>query len=152
MNNKSENKIISPFYFNIFFLLVILFHFILPIKVIFYPPISYLGLIIIVVGLSLNVWSVRTLKNNKTGAEFHDIPRKLVINGPFHISRNPIYLSGLIMLLGLAILFGSLITFIFPILLFTILIVFYIPIEEKKLERIFGEEYLKYKHDVRRWL
>jgi protein-S-isoprenylcysteine O-methyltransferase Ste14 len=55
------------------------------------------------------------------------------------------------MLLGLAILMGSLIGFIFPILLVIILLLFYIPVEEDKMEAIFSEEYLKYKNNVRRW-
>jgi len=28
---------------------------------------------------------------------------------------------------------------------------YYIPVEEKQLEKKFGEDFLKYKHEVRRW-
>ena len=67
------------------------------------------------------------------------------------ISRNPIYLSGLLLSLGLAVLLGSLIPFFFPIALFLILDRLYIPSEEKRLAETFGQPYLDYKKSVRRW-
>ena len=56
------------------------------------------------------------------------------------------------LLLGVAVLLGSLITFVFPLGLAIVMGVVYIPIEERNLERLFGEEYLIYKGKVRRWL
>jgi protein-S-isoprenylcysteine O-methyltransferase Ste14 len=85
-------------------------------------------------GLILNISGARALRKMNTPVEFHETPITLVTTGPFRFSRNPIYLGGVIILLGLAILFGSLITFIFPILLFIILNEFYIPFEEITLE------------------
>ncbi|MHA2250634.1 MAG: methyltransferase family protein [Candidatus Kariarchaeaceae archaeon] len=144
-------KRVSPTYLNVFFILVIIFHIFLPIKIIIYPPFSYLGIFFLLFGLFLNIWASQTLKNAGTPIDFHTSPAKLVTSGSFQYSRNPIYLSGNIMLLGLAILMGSLIGFIFPILLVIILLLFYIPVEEDKMEAIFSEEYLKYKNNVRRW-
>jgi protein-S-isoprenylcysteine O-methyltransferase Ste14 len=57
-----------------------------------------------------------------------------------------------ILSLGVAILLGSLITFVFPIALLVILDRYYIPFEEKRLEETFGAEYLEYKQKVRRWI
>ena len=54
--------------------------------------------------------------------------------------------------LGLSILLGSLITFAFPVALWVILNGLYIPSEEELLEKTFGEEYLRYKQRVRRWV
>ena len=73
-------------------------------------------------------------------------------DGPFRISRNPTYLSGVILLFGIAILLGSLITFAFPIALILILNGLYIPVEEAELEERFGTEYVEYKRKVRRWI
>jgi protein-S-isoprenylcysteine O-methyltransferase Ste14 len=61
-------------------------------------------------------------------------------------------LGGVILSLGIAVLLGSLITFVFPIVLLLILDQLYIPVEERKLEETFGKEYLEYKQRVRRWI
>jgi protein-S-isoprenylcysteine O-methyltransferase Ste14 len=124
----------------------------LPIKRIIYPPYTYLGTIFILFGAVLNIRSVALLKNNATTYDFHGKPMELVMDGPFRVSRNPIYLSGVILSLGIAMLLGSLITFVFPIALLIILNKLYIPSEEVVLEGAFGDEYRHYKRKVRRWI
>lgn len=147
-----KGRLPPPTYLNTFIALAIASHFILPIKRIIYSPYTCLGLIFILAGLALNIWSVRLLRKMNTAIDFHGTPNELVTNGPFRISRNPIYLSGVILSLGIAILLGSLITFAFPIALFLILNRLYIPSEEVALETTFGSEYLEYKQKVRRWI
>lgn len=146
------NKFLPPKYLNIFLVLAIVLHFIFPIKIIIKSPISYIGLGIIVVSLGINLWAVRTLNKEKTAVDFHEAPKKLVKSGPFRVSRNPIYLSGVILLLGLAWLLGSIIGFVFPPALFLIMNKYYIPDEEQRLAAIFGEEYFNYQQKVRRWI
>ncbi len=124
----------------------------MPVITIIHRPYTYLGFIFILVGISLNIWSVIVLKKNNTTIDFHEKPDRLVTNGPFRISRNPLYLSGVILSFGIAILLGSLVTFVFPIALLLILDKLYIPVEEVKLEKEFSNEYLKYKQRVRRWI
>jgi protein-S-isoprenylcysteine O-methyltransferase Ste14 len=58
----------------------------------------------------------------------------------------------LIWLLGLAVLLGSLTALLFPILLFLIINFLIIPVEEKRMERVLGEQFIEYKGRVRRWL
>ena len=58
----------------------------------------------------------------------------------------------IIILFGIAILLGSIITFIFPIIFAILLDRFMIPVEEKNLEKKFGKKYLNYKRQVRRWM
>ncbi len=127
-------------------------HFIFPIRQIIELPYRLLGLIFIFLGLILNIWSIKVLKEKKTPIDFDKQTIRLVTDGPFLISRNPIYLSGVLVSLGLAISLGSLVTFIFPIVLFLILDKYHIPYEEKKLEKIFGKEYIKYKIKIKRWI
>jgi len=76
----------------------------------------------------------------------------LVTDGPYRISRNPVYLGGVVVCLGLAILLGSLIAFAVPVALFCILNALYVPHEETTLRTKFGGLYLDYKRKVRRWL
>jgi len=127
-------------------------HLILPIKGLIYAPYTYVGIAFVLAGVVLNVRSVALLKKHDTTVDFHRTPNELVIDGPFRLSRNPIYLSGVMLSLGISIALGSLITFVFPIALLTVLNRFYIPTEEAELEKAFGEEYLRYKQRVRRWI
>lgn len=146
-----RDKLPSPKYLNILLVFQLGFHFVLPVTRVISSPWSYLGVIIIFLSLALNLWTVRQLKKEAT-IDFFEIPKRLETGGVFRISRNPVYLSGVTLSLGIAILLGSLITFVFPVALWLILDRLYIPAEEAGLERIFGHEYLQYKEKVRRWI
>jgi protein-S-isoprenylcysteine O-methyltransferase Ste14 len=126
-------------------------HFIFPIKILIHSPIKFLGVVFILAGLMLNRVATNHLKNYQTPVGFNQAPNRLVTDGPFRFSRNPIYLSGVTVLLGIAILLGSLVSFCFPALLFLLLNLIYIPSEEKEMEEKFGIDYVDYKHSVRRW-
>ena len=79
------------------------------------------------------------------------VPR-LATDGPFRYTRNPGYLSLAMFYAGIASLANAL----WAILLLpaTLLVIQHAVIqrEERYLEREFGEEYLRYKARVRRWL
>ena len=76
----------------------------------------------------------------------------LVTSGVFEYSRNPMYLGMTLILLGLALMFNLIGGILFT-LLFTIYITkFQIKPEEEVMERLFGEDFLKYKQKVRMWL
>ncbi len=78
--------------------------------------------------------------------------RKLITSGPYRISRNPLYLGGNVFIFfGAALVLGS------PSAL--ILIALHLPLmdlfirrEERQLERTFGQEWMQYKNQVRRWI
>jgi len=76
----------------------------------------------------------------------------LVVKGPFQFTRNPLYLSFTLLYSGIAMLMNALWAML--ILPFVLLVMRQgvIEREERYLERKFGEEYLRYKARVRRWL
>lgn len=145
-------KFINPSLFNLFIPISITTHLYFPIKILISSPFNYLGIVFILSGLILNNAASKHLRENQTLIDFNHPPNRMVSDGPFRLSRNPIYLSGFTVLFGMAILLGSLVTFCFPMLLFLLLNHIYIPLEEKEMEEMFGEDYVKYKHSVRRWL
>lgn len=147
-----KNKILPPRYFIIFLLLSIGLHFIFPIKKIIFPPYTYLGWLLIMFGIILNIWSDLLFKRKKTTVKPHKTPSSLETSGPFRISRHPMYLGMAAILLGTTILHGTLITFLFPIIFVILMEIKFIPIEEKNLEKVFGKKYLDYKREVRRWI
>lgn len=131
--------------------LPILFHYLFPLMNVVPKPYSYLGILIMFIGLVLMTWAAREFNKANTGYQLRN-SSKLVTSGPFRFSRNPIYLGMVFWLIGLAILLGSLITFLFPFFFFLIVNFTIIPSEETSLEKLFGTNFTKYKQDVRRWL
>ena len=83
-------------------------------------------------------------------------PRKsvarLVTHGPFRFTRNPSYLSFAVYYVGIA----SLVNTRWPLFLLPLVLLVVqrgvIEREEQYLERKFGQEYLRYKARVRRWI
>ncbi|MEJ7683307.1 MAG: isoprenylcysteine carboxylmethyltransferase family protein [Segetibacter sp.] len=76
----------------------------------------------------------------------------LVTSGIYSRSRNPTYLSLLLLYTGIALLFGNWWTIILVPVLAAIITLFIIKPEERYLERAFGKDYLEYKAKVRRWI
>jgi protein-S-isoprenylcysteine O-methyltransferase Ste14 len=91
-------------------------------------------------------------KQKKTTVKPYENPTELLTSGPFRISRHPMYLGMVAVLLGEAILLGSLITLIFPVLFIIISELLFIPFEEENLEKFFGKKYGEYKKKIRRWI
>jgi len=131
---------------------LILAHFAWPLALIIRPPFVYFGLIFVLAGLALNLWSDMMLKASKTTVKPFEDPTELETTGPYKISRNPMYLGMVLALFGGAISFGSVTAFIFPVLyIFAMNTVFIVP-EEENLEKIFGKKYMEYTKQVRRWI
>lgn len=76
----------------------------------------------------------------------------VVTDGIYKYSRNPMYLGGLIFLIGLVIILQNVLAFIAPIVFFLIINYMFIPYEEEKMETECGQDYLLYKKKVSRWL
>ncbi len=79
-------------------------------------------------------------------------PTRLITTGPFRFTRNPLYLALCTMEFGIGVLLNNIwiIGMVLPIII--ILTFTAILNEEHYLFEKFGEEYLKYKSSVRRWL
>ena len=106
----------------------------------------------IIIGFTLLIRTRRQFNANQQPTDPGRPTSKIMTSGPFSISRNPLYLGGIVIFFGMALL----INFLWPLLtliISTILCqIFLILPEEKYLEEKFGEEYLAYKATVRRWI
>jgi protein-S-isoprenylcysteine O-methyltransferase Ste14 len=139
-------------YFLILLVLSVLLHFIFPFVTFLSPPATYSGFLIMGFGLVLALWTRSLFLNNATTLQLSEEPTSLVTSGPFGLSRNPIYLGMASILLGVAVVMGTLVSLVFPVLFVTLIELFIIPGEERTLEKIFGERYREYKKSVRRWI
>ena len=77
---------------------------------------------------------------------------KLVCTGIFRFSRNPMYLSLLLILLAWTLWLGNSLAWFGVIGFILVMNRFQIAREEAYLESKFGDEYRRYKQKVRRWL
>lgn len=76
----------------------------------------------------------------------------LVTTGVYKISRNPMYLGFLLLLISWWIFLGELLAVCGCIFFVIYMNKFQIAPEERILEKLFGGEYLNYKSKVRRWI
>jgi len=76
----------------------------------------------------------------------------LVTQGPFRLTRNPIYLGGTLLYPGLALLLDRIGPLLLPPTLLTTLQRAVIEREEGYLLERFGEDYQRYQEEVPRWL
>jgi len=96
--------------------------------------------------------SIIVLLRNKTPFDPSKPTVTIVRQGPFQLSRNPMYLSLLLLLAGIAVFTGSLWMCLAVPALWIVLDISAVRPEEEYLERNFGGRYLEYKAKVRRWL
>jgi protein-S-isoprenylcysteine O-methyltransferase Ste14 len=111
-----------------------------------------LGAIAVLVAVALFLYAVHTLRSAGTPVPGNRPTTTIVRTGPFRFSRNPIYLSFSLLLLGVTFLVSSwwlLATLAGAVALMSFVV---IPREERYLERRFPSEYLPYRASVRRWL
>lgn len=112
----------------------------------------YIGWGLIDAGLLLMLWAGLLMLRRKTTVNPYGTPRKLLDEGPFGFSRNPIYLADSLIYCGIALLFGSLWTWLLLPLLILGMHYGVIVREERLLVELFGEDYQDYRKRVRRWL
>ena len=110
------------------------------------------GILILIIGISLVYISLRKLSKMKTTFIPDGKPEKLVKDGPFRFSRNPIYLGMLLILVGVSISLQSFSSLMISIIFGLIINFTWIKHEEKKLEDIFDSEWEEYSKRTRRWL
>lgn len=107
---------------------------------------------IIGLGAALMVYAIAAFWRFKTSVIPRQTPSALIDQGPYRISRNPIYLADLMILAGIVVLLGAVSALItVPLFWAAIQHRFILP-EEAVLKETFGAEYETYCASVRRWL
>lgn len=81
-----------------------------------------------------------------------DPPKRFVPHGPFRWIRNPMYIGGILMLLGVGLSYTSTGMVLFAGVAFLLIHTFVVLVEEPGLRKRFGENYVDYCHAVPRWI
>ncbi len=118
-------------------------------------PYNLVGILMIPIGMLLLIWANYTLlhigKISLRNREPMQRPSNLILVGPYRFTRNPIYLGALLMLLGLVVVWSSVVTAFLTFLVYIIFRFIFIKREEIILEEEFSDEYRDFKKRVRRW-
>ena len=158
MNVDSAHKSnweIAEVVFGVPFLVSIVLHFAVPFSLpqgILRQVLIAVGVVLIIIGIGLIVLARRELAHFRQPTDPGHPTSKVVKTGVFSISRNPLYLASVIVLLGIALTLNILWALV--MLLASVVLCHYVLIipEEQYLAVKFGEEYKEYITSVHRWL
>lgn len=115
-------------------------------------PLFLLGLSIVFVGLAMYLWTTWDFITVGQGTALPlDPPRALVASGLYRIVRNPMALGFVLILTGEAVAFGSRSILAYAAIVFLVIHLFVVLVEEPGLRRRFGTSYAEYCHSVPRW-
>ena len=121
-------------------------------KAFFYSASSkLLGSALVLIGLVFTIPALQQFLRTKNTLVTIKPANSLQTTGIYSVSRNPMYVSLLLIYSGLSFIIGN--GWNFVLLPFLILLVqeYVIKREEKYLDRRFGQQYADYKTRVRRW-
>jgi protein-S-isoprenylcysteine O-methyltransferase Ste14 len=100
----------------------------------------------------LAVWSAWLFRHHNTTAHPYEEASRLVTQGPYRISRNPMYLGLLLCLVAWGLWLQSLSALSLAPAFVAVITRCNICPEERRLKATFGEVYASYQMQTRRWL
>jgi protein-S-isoprenylcysteine O-methyltransferase Ste14 len=109
------------------------------------------GLSLVAAGIVLNLWSVSLFERNGVGIRPFSFTPALVARGPYHVSRHPMYLGLVAIVLGLSVATGVLANIWSAVALGVWLHYAYVLPEERYLRDQFGAAYDEYCRRVPQW-
>jgi protein-S-isoprenylcysteine O-methyltransferase Ste14 len=108
------------------------------------------GLVLSVAGYALMAWALLALRTSyQPGGCAPRAGDQLVVAGPYGLIRHPMYTAALLIALGLACLTQSL-ACVAVLASYVVLIGLLVPVEEGRLQHIYGEAYVSYQRRVGR--
>lgn len=130
-------------------------HFV-PIRIVhgLYPEriIRLVGWAEIAIALALNGWAIATFNRLRTSVIPRRRARTLAYEGPYKLTRNPMYLGFTVLYLGITFIANAFWPLLFLPEAIALTYLFAIRREEAYLTREFGDSYREYCSKVRRWI
>lgn len=111
-----------------------------------------LGILLIGVMIVISIGTNKAFKLHATPPDPSEETSAIIDTGPFKYSRNPVYLAVVILQVALGFVFNN--TWIVLFAIPAMIMIHYVVVlgEEAYLEAKFGDKYLRYKSQVRRWI
>ncbi len=115
-------------------------------------PLRIVGGLMVIAGFMSAGSAISQMRKANTSPDPHHAVAALVTGGPYHFTRNPIYLGFFLIYLGFTLLAGTLWGLIAsPFLIWTVTSAV-IRAEETYLDDKFGDQYKEFRSRVRRWI
>ena len=116
------------------------------------PGLLWAGAAIVVLGVCIAGPAMLRFRRARTNFHTFKEPGVLVTDGPYAISRNPMYVGMVLAGLGAALITATLAGVILAAAYALIVRYWYIAYEERAMRRQFGEHYDAYCRKVGRWI
>ena len=123
-----------------------------PPNTLLYMPYKLVAGVCIILGFTGMITAWMQFKKSDTAVRPTAETSRIIMNGMYRYSRNPMYLGMFLILLGTSFIMGTLPSMVAPAVFFLIIDKFFIPYEEEKLLLSFGDSYNEYMMATRRWL
>jgi len=147
-----KKRILPPTYLLVAILLVLAIHFAFPLQKIVPVPWNLLGIVPLACGVALNLIADKAFHQAKTTVKPFEESAALLTTGVFRITRNPMYLGYVLILIGVALIVRSVTPYTFIVVFAVLMDQVFIRVEEQMLEQTFGPAWSAYTARVRRWI
>jgi protein-S-isoprenylcysteine O-methyltransferase Ste14 len=131
---------------------MLVLHFILPAATLIPSPWVLLGLLPLVGGIAINLAADGAFHKAGTTVKPFEVSSVLVTGSVYRLSRNPMYLGFALLLVGAALLLGTLTPWTVVPAFVVLVDRLYIAVEERMLADRFGPAWQEYQSRVRRWI
>lgn len=145
-------KIYPPVVVTAIIAIGLLMQLLFPLRTFDSPFLRGVGFMFVLVAIAILWWSDVTFKNVGTPSDPLSSTNDLVQHGPHAYSRNPVYLSFILLTFGIGLWVGTAWLLVLDVVQGFILEKLIIIPEEHYLSRKFGERYKRYCEKVRRWI
>jgi protein-S-isoprenylcysteine O-methyltransferase Ste14 len=147
-----SKPLLPPAYFLIALCAVLGLHFLIPFARVLSFPWTLAGIAPVLAGAALNLVADRDFKRRQTTVKPFEVSTSLLTEGVFKLSRNPMYLGMVLILVGAALLLGTLSPFAVCAAFALLLRYRFVRVEERMLADKFGADWQNYSARVRRWI
>ncbi len=151
-NDKANVIIFPPLLFVCTIALSVAIGYIFPVALLPFSIALIAGIFLLIIAIMILRRSVKALANHKTTVNPSGATTAIVTSGIYKHTRNPIYISFTLIYISVLVMTNAWWGFLLLIPLLIIVQKGIVEREEKYLIQKFGDQYLKYKNKVKRWL
>ena len=116
-------------------------------------------IILLVTGLIYGIWSVIIQNTIGEGGpveigniEISPKTKNLVVSGPYKYTRNPMLFGAFLIYLAFALFINSITSLIIVCAIFVFMLIVVVKMEEKRLLKDFGDQYVEYRNKVSKFI
>lgn len=143
---------IPPIIYLVGLFLGLLLHYLYPVKCLPAAISVWSGVLLILISVPMALSAFLAFRRAGTSPDVHKPTTAISVDGIYRFSRNPMYVSLALLYLGIACWVNSLWILLLLVPVLVVVDQGVIKREERYLEKKFGDEYLRYKSQVRRWI